>query len=96
LDKDKVDNLHKGITISDKEFFENIFHLSKFWRAFELSSFKEKIDYKSWTNLDLVAVVNAFYDMNKNIIIFPAGVLQGTKQLDADSIIPFYLSYVFP
>ena len=74
-----MDKLHEGIAISDKDFFENVFHLAKFWKAFELRSFKDKIDYKSWTNLDLVAVVNAFYDMNKNIIIFPAGVLQGVK-----------------
>jgi membrane metallo-endopeptidase-like protein 1 len=58
LDKDKVDNLHKGLVISPTDLVGNAINLYKFWRKFERSRLREKIDRRSWLEHSYVALVN--------------------------------------
>ena len=46
-------------------------------RRNEHSKLRETVDKADWRDLNLVAIVNAFYSSSKNAIIFPAGILQG-------------------
>ena len=58
LDKEKVDNLHKGLVMSPTDLVGNAINLNKFWRKFERSRLREKIDRRSWLEHSYVALVH--------------------------------------
>lgn len=53
---------------------ENILHVLKFDAEQNLNKLRQPVDKDKWSTEP--AVVNAFYNPNKNDIVFPAGILQ--------------------
>ena len=78
LVKEKLDDLHKGLEISSSDLFGNALNLFKFWRKFDYTRLREKIDRKSWIEHSYIALVNALYYPENNYMEFPAGILQGS------------------
>ena len=90
LVKEKVDDLHKTITVEVDDYLGNTLNMIKFWRRFYYNQLREKIDPKSWLEHSLVSVVNAFYNPGQNNMEFPAGILQGVF---FNANVPRYLNY---
>ncbi|XP_055711716.1 neprilysin-1 [Phlebotomus papatasi] len=63
-----------NLTISEDHFMNNIMHILKWDAQRNLQLLREAVDKNKWTTEP--AVVNAFYNPNKNDIVFPAGILQ--------------------
>jgi hypothetical protein len=79
IDRDIVDNVHKDIRISKDRFLDNALHLNKFWKDFQFSQLRVKVDPKTWLEHGDVSIVNAFYNDESNVIIFKAAFLQGVN-----------------
>ena len=56
---------------------QNMLNIDKFDTARVLKQLRDKIDPKHWTEHQIVALVNAFYNPDINSMEFPAGILQG-------------------
>ena len=67
----------------EDQFLLNAINIMKFESVKNLQKLREPVDKDRW--LTDPAVVNAFYNPNKNDIVFPAGILQ-----------PFFYSSIFP
>jgi predicted metalloendopeptidase len=79
IDRELVDNVHKDIRISKDRFLDNALHLNKFWKDFQFSQLRVKVDPKTWLEHGDVSIVNAFYNDESNVIIFKAAFLQGVN-----------------
>jgi predicted metalloendopeptidase len=90
LVKEKVDDLHKTVTVEVDDYLGNTLNLIKFWRRFYYNQLRDKINPKSWLEHSLVSVVNAFYNPGQNNMEFPAGILQGVF---FNANVPRYLNY---
>ena len=77
LEKEKVDELHSGLNVTETDFFANSLDIYKFWRRSEYNRLRLKIDRRSWIEHSYVALVNALYYPENNYMEFPAGILQG-------------------
>ncbi|XP_070151013.1 neprilysin-1 [Polyergus mexicanus] len=62
------------LNITENRFLENIFALLKYDAYHNLQKLRKPVDKNKWSTEP--AVVNAFYNPNKNDIVFPAGILQ--------------------
>ncbi|KAL6430283.1 hypothetical protein ACFW04_007774 [Cataglyphis niger] len=62
------------LNITEDRFLENIFALLKYDAYHNLQKLRKPVDKNKWSTEP--AVVNAFYNPNKNDIVFPAGILQ--------------------
>jgi hypothetical protein len=71
------------LQVYEEQFLLNAINLMKFESFKNLQRLREPVDKDRW--LTDPAVVNAFYNPNKNDIVFPAGILQ-----------PFFYSSIFP
>jgi len=69
-----IGSWNSQLTISRAHFLENILRMAQWRAAQNLWKLGVPVDKEKW-NAD-PAVVNAFYDPNKNDIVFPAGILQ--------------------
>ncbi|XP_071050540.1 neprilysin-1-like [Onthophagus taurus] len=65
---------YAGLNISKNEFMKNILNLLKYEAEQNLQKLRQPVDKDKWSTEP--AVVNAFYNPNKNDIVFPAGILQ--------------------
>ncbi|XP_034934335.1 neprilysin-1-like [Chelonus insularis] len=65
---------YEMLNISRDRFLENVFTVLRFHAARNLARFGQPVDKNSWSTEP--AVVNAFYNPNKNDIVLPAGILQ--------------------
>ncbi|GFT82831.1 neprilysin-1 [Nephila pilipes] len=74
---------YEGLTIHDDLFLVNILNVFEFEAAKNLKKLRQPVNKDRWTTEP--AVVNAFYNPNKNDIVFPAGILQ-----------PLFYSHYFP
>ncbi|GBM20157.1 Neprilysin-1 [Araneus ventricosus] len=72
-----------SLTIHDDLFLVNILNVLEFEAAKNLKKLRQPVNKDRWTTEP--AVVNAFYNPNKNDIVFPAGILQ-----------PLFYSHYFP
>ena len=75
--KNIVTEHHSGLVITEGDFYGNKLRLSTWNVLFKHSRLREKVDKTDWRDNSLVPIVNAFYDWEKNAMIFPAGILQG-------------------
>lgn len=75
--------MHLKLQVYEDQFLLNILNLLKFEANKNLAKLRKPVDKTRWTTEP--AVVNAFYNPNKNDIVFPAGILQ-----------PFFYSAHFP
>ncbi|XP_054720932.1 neprilysin-1-like [Uloborus diversus] len=74
---------YEGLTIHDDLFLVNILNVLEFEATKNLKKLRQPVNKDRWTTEP--AVVNAFYNPNKNDIVFPAGILQ-----------PLFYSHYFP
>jgi len=65
---------YKGLVIKPDTYFENIVRAVAFAQKKNYQKLGKKVDRKEWFMPP--QTVNAFYDPNKNQIVFPAGILQ--------------------
>ncbi|XP_037931990.1 neprilysin-1-like [Teleopsis dalmanni] len=63
-----------NLTIIPDNFMENVLNILKWDSEKNLQLLRMPVDKEKWTTEP--AVVNAFYNPNKNDIVFPAGILQ--------------------
>ncbi|XP_053981492.1 neprilysin-1-like [Hylaeus volcanicus] len=62
------------LNITENHFLENVLALSKYDAYRNIEILRKPVDRNKWSTEP--AVVNAFYNPNKNDIVFPAGILQ--------------------
>ncbi|XP_024945616.1 neprilysin-1 isoform X2 [Cephus cinctus] len=62
------------LNITENHFLENILAVLKYDAYHNLQKLRQPVDKDKWSTEP--AVVNAFYNPNKNDIVFPAGILQ--------------------
>ncbi|XP_035206779.1 neprilysin-1-like isoform X2 [Stegodyphus dumicola] len=74
---------YEGLVIHDDLFLVNILNVFEFEAIKNLKKLRQPVNKDRWTTEP--AVVNAFYNPNKNDIVFPAGILQ-----------PLFYSHYFP
>ncbi|XP_076300647.1 neprilysin-1 [Lasioglossum baleicum] len=62
------------LNISENHFLENVLAVLKYAAYHNLRELRKPVDKDKWSTDP--AIVNAFYNPNKNDIVFPAGILQ--------------------
>ncbi|CAK9806311.1 Nep1 [Anthophora plagiata] len=62
------------LNITETHFLENVLAVMKYDAYHNLQKLRKPVDKDKWSTEP--AVVNAFYNPNKNDIVFPAGILQ--------------------
>ncbi|KAK9881775.1 hypothetical protein WA026_017293 [Henosepilachna vigintioctopunctata] len=72
--KMKLIEEYASLNITKHNFMQNILNVLKFDADQNLSKLRQPVDKDKWSTEP--AVVNAFYNPNKNDIVFPAGILQ--------------------
>ncbi|KAK9717796.1 Peptidase family M13 [Popillia japonica] len=65
---------YASLNITQDEFMTNILNVLKYDADQNLQKLRQPVDKDKWSTEP--AVVNAFYNPNKNDIVFPAGILQ--------------------
>ncbi|XP_017776001.1 PREDICTED: neprilysin-2-like [Nicrophorus vespilloides] len=73
-DKEELIKEYATLNISNDGFMSNILNVLKFDAEQNLQKLRLPVDKDKWSTEP--AVVNAFYNPNKNDIVFPAGILQ--------------------
>ncbi|XP_077466758.1 neprilysin-like [Stigmatopora argus] len=73
MDDQYLNNEYKELNYSTKEYFENIVHTAAYNNKRMLQKLRVEVNKDEWVSG--AAIINAFYS-SKNIIIFPAGILQ--------------------
>ncbi|XP_061393727.1 neprilysin-1 [Musca vetustissima] len=63
-----------NLTIAPDNFMDNVLSILKWESEKNMQLLRQPVDKEKWTTEP--AVVNAFYNPNKNDIVFPAGILQ--------------------
>jgi membrane metallo-endopeptidase-like protein 1 len=71
------------LNVFEDQFLQNILNILKYEASKNLGKLRQPVNKDRWTTEP--AVVNAFYNPNKNDIVFPAGILQ-----------PLFYSHYFP
>ncbi|XP_052034288.1 membrane metallo-endopeptidase-like 1 [Apodemus sylvaticus] len=69
-----LDEEYSSLTFSEDLYFENGLQNLRNNARRSLKKLREKVDQNLW--IIGAAVVNAFYSPNRNLIVFPAGILQ--------------------
>ncbi|CAG2178069.1 unnamed protein product [Oppiella nova] len=59
------------------DYFGNNARLSKWYLDLGFGKLRQPVDHYDWRDLSGVAVVNAYYHQLKNLVVMPAGILQG-------------------
>lgn len=70
----ELEKEYENLTIVPDNFMENVFNILKWDSDKNLQLLHQPVDKEKWTTEP--AVVNAFYNPNKNDIVFPAGIFQ--------------------
>ncbi|XP_050304962.1 neprilysin-1-like [Anthonomus grandis grandis] len=73
-DREALTKEYAALNITRKDFMRNILNILKFEAEQNLQKLRHPVDKDKWSTEP--AVVNAFYNPNKNDIVFPAGILQ--------------------
>ncbi|ENN73974.1 hypothetical protein YQE_09430, partial [Dendroctonus ponderosae] len=72
--KEQLKKEYAALNISRRGFMKNVLQILKFEAEQNLQKLRQPVDKDKWSTEP--AVVNAFYNPNKNDIVFPAGILQ--------------------
>ncbi|XP_017492271.1 PREDICTED: neprilysin-2-like [Rhagoletis zephyria] len=70
----ELEKEYENLTIIPDNFMENVLNILKWDSDKNLQLLHQPVDKEKWTTEP--AVVNAFYNPNKNDIVFPAGIFQ--------------------
>ncbi|KAG8225256.1 hypothetical protein J437_LFUL006488, partial [Ladona fulva] len=71
---DELSKEYSALNITEDHFIENILNVLQFDASQNLEKLRQPVNKDKWSTEP--AVVNAFYNPNKNDIVFPAGILQ--------------------
>ncbi|KAK6620413.1 18S rRNA pseudouridine methyltransferase [Polyplax serrata] len=71
---EELNKEYENLTIIDNQFLVNVFNVLKYDAYHNLRKLRQPVNKNKWSTEP--AVVNAFYNPNKNDIVFPAGILQ--------------------
>ncbi|XP_064642962.1 endothelin-converting enzyme homolog isoform X4 [Lineus longissimus] len=74
LNQTALDERYAGVRIEDNEYFDNNLRTIQFDIIRELKRLRKKPDKKRWSMTP--PTINAYYAPTKNMIVFPAGILQ--------------------
>ncbi|RWS01467.1 membrane metallo-endopeptidase-like 1, partial [Dinothrombium tinctorium] len=74
LDPNELDSEYEGIEIHPDKYFENVISILQQSALKDQWKLRNPVDKTQWVTSP--AVVNAFYTRSKNVISFPAGILQ--------------------
>ena len=77
-------------SMSSSTYLKNDLKVNRFSTTRALKQLRVKIDTRHWTEHSKVALVNAFYNPDKNSIQLPAGILQGAFY---NSKLPEYMNF---
>ena len=89
LNNSDIDLYYEGLQLSSESLLMNVLNLKKFMYSFTTREFRNP--RKTWKGQGGgVAVVNAFYNAPNNLVVIPAGILDGIF-FQAD--LPAYLNY---
>ncbi|XP_055355687.1 neprilysin-1-like [Paramacrobiotus metropolitanus] len=75
LNVTQLNEEYEALVVDDSVFMINVARLLAFQTKRNLDRLKKPVDPERWTTTG-PAIVNAFYNPNKNDIVFPAGILQ--------------------
>uniref|UniRef100_A0A0A9W738 Membrane metallo-endopeptidase-like 1 n=3 Tax=Lygus hesperus TaxID=30085 RepID=A0A0A9W738_LYGHE len=70
----ELNSEYEWLNITDHQFLENVFNIFHYDARHNLQKFGKPVNKDKWYTEP--AIVNAFYNPNKNDIVFPAGILQ--------------------
>ncbi|XP_063233227.1 neprilysin-1 [Bacillus rossius redtenbacheri] len=73
-DKEELSKEYVMLNVTEDQFLVNIFNVLRYDAHHNLQKLRQPVDKDKWSTEP--AVVNAFYNPNKNDIVFPAGILQ--------------------
>ncbi|CAD1468814.1 unnamed protein product, partial [Heterotrigona itama] len=73
-DPEELSKEYVMLNITENHFLENVLAVLKYDAYHNLEKLRKPVDKDKWSTEP--AVVNAFYNPNKNDIVFPAGILQ--------------------
>jgi len=73
-DADSLAEEYAMLNVTDGEFLQNILNIKRYEAQYNLQKLRQPVAKDKWSTEP--AVVNAFYNPNKNDIVFPAGILQ--------------------
>nr|CAG4640659.1 EOG090X01U4 [Eulimnadia texana] len=65
---------YRLLNVSENEFLQNVLHVKIYEAQYNLNKLRQPVNKDKWSTEP--AVVNAFYNPNRNDILFPAGILQ--------------------
>ncbi|XP_033107580.1 membrane metallo-endopeptidase-like 1 [Anneissia japonica] len=75
VDVDKINKLYERISIDSENYFENIIGAYEENAYQNMINLRKPIDKYKWPGKTVI-IVNAFYAHTRNLIVFPAGILQ--------------------
>ncbi|XP_050420480.1 neprilysin-1-like isoform X2 [Adelges cooleyi] len=73
-DPHELDNQYIMLNVTEDQFIVNVFNVLQFDALQNLEKLRLPVDKDKWSTEP--AIVNAFYNPNKNHIVIPAGILQ--------------------
>lgn len=65
---------YASLNVTEEHFIQNILNVKRYEAQYNLHKLRQSVSKDKWSTEP--AVVNAFYNPNKNDIVFPAGILQ--------------------
>ncbi|XP_070505218.1 neprilysin-2-like [Chironomus tepperi] len=77
MDDNKLVDYYGSVTVDETKFYESLFNVQKYSHEQDLKDLRETYSKSDWKNWFGAAVIDAYYDLTKNVINFPAGIFQG-------------------
>ncbi|XP_054155668.1 neprilysin-2-like [Oppia nitens] len=77
LDDKKVADYYQTLSMNSGDYFGNNARLTKWYSDLAFGKLRKPVDPFDWRELASVAIVNAYYHQLKNLVVMPAGILQG-------------------
>ncbi|GAB6023696.1 NEDD8 protease Nep2 [Chamberlinius hualienensis] len=77
LNDTALEEFYNDVEILENQFFYSTLAIKKVWTDYRYNKLRETHIRNDWRESGSVAVVNAYYSPSQNLIMFPAGILQG-------------------
>jgi len=90
MDDSQLIEYYEPLNINENNYFESVLNIWSFETNNSLKKLREPYIKSDWKNWYGAAAIDAYYDMTKNVMSFPAGILQG-RFFASDR--PSYLNY---
>lgn len=77
LNDSSIEYYYRNITVQKNIYFNTTLAMKKQWSDYRYGKLRQPSIRNDWRDIGAVAVVNAYYSPSQNLIMFPAGILQG-------------------